>query len=586
MASQKFLVDLDLQGQKISDFVLGTTAGTAHGSIWFDAINGLVKFIDATGTTQSFAPKSYVDAEVAAEAAERASEISRVEDLVSDEEAARILADQQLAADLADEVANRQAAVSNVAADLATETSARQAADSALQTTINTMIANNQAYAAGVSAAFTADRARLTALEAADITLDSRLDAHDGDISDIQGQLAALDTTYATDASVTAAVSAEETRAMGVEAQLQSDLTDATASIEQLGYDLADEVTNRQAAVSAVANDLADEVSNRQAAVTAVANDLAAEVTNRQNAVSAVASDLSDEVTRATASESALDSRISSLEADAPSYALASSVSASFAAEEARADAYADAAALAAENNAKAYADLVAQGLNVKEGVRAVIFTGGGISPQPALSGTYTYYSPADNNEELGVALQVGDHVIVTDLDGSVSGGIYTVQSGAWTLREDWDADTTKAGAFVYVAEGWYGGTAWVSLDIMNDPQSPVWFFQQMTGVANVGSSDGSILVDGNDITVDVANVAASLVSNEGFARKASALVGNGSNLSYTVTHSLGEDVVVSVKEVSTGALVLASVVCSSTSVVVTFNSAPAQDAMKVVIVG
>lgn len=577
MASQKFLVDLDLQGQKISDFVLGTTAGTDHGAIWFDAINGLVKFVDATGTVQSIAPKSYVDAEVAAEAADRASEISRVEDLISDEEAARILADQQLAADLATETSNRQSAVSNVAADLATETSARQSADAALQQTINTMLANNQAYAAGVSAAFNADRARLSALEAADITLDSRLDAHDGDISDIQGQLAALDTTYATDASVTSAVAAEETRAMGVEAQLQSDLTAAENDIVQLGQDLADEVTNRQAAVSAVANDLADEVSNRQAAVTAVANDLAAEVTNRQNAVADVASDLSDEVTRATAAESGLDSRISSLEADAPSYALASSVSASFAAEETRADAYADAAALTAENNAKAYADQIAQGLNAKEGVRTVVGTGS------TLSGTYTVYSPGDTNQDFGVALAVGDHVIVTDPDGSVSGGIYTVQSGAWTLREDWDSDTTKAGAFVYVAEGLYGGTAWVSLDIANNPSSPVWFFQQISGVANVFSTDESITVGTNgDLSVSIAK----LVELHSVSRKATATIGNGSSTSYTVTHSLGEDVAVSVREIATGELVQAGVVCNSTSVVVTFNDAPASNTIKVVIIG
>ncbi len=591
--SQKFLVDLDLQGNVLKNVVLGTNAGTDNGAIWFDALNGLVKFIDASGNTQSVAPKSYVDTAVAGEAADRASEITRVEGLIADEaaaralavsgvqsnlnteEAARIAGDNALASDIADETTARQAADANLALDIANETSAREAADSALQTAIDAVAAD----------------------------------------------LAALDTNFATDAEVTAAVAVETARAEAAEALLDSAITSANSAISAVASDLSTEVLNRQNAVSAVASDLADEVTARQAADTTLQNniddeaaarvladsnlasDIAdeaaarsaadltlqgnidSEVSARQAAVSAVASDLADEVSRAQSAEFSLDARIDTLEDAAPTYALAANVAADLASEATRADAYADAAALTAENNAKAYADLIAQGLNVKEGVRTVVALGGGITPAQELEGTYTAISAL--NDTVGVELQVGDHVIVTDLDGSISGGIYTVQSGAWTLREDWDNDTTKAGTFVFVAEGFYANTAWASLDIANNPSSPVWFFQQMTGVADV-YGDSTINVIGNEVSVNRQG----MVMDHQMARKATATIGNGSDLSYIVSHDLGDganaatDLVVSVKEVATGALVQAEVVIGTGTITVSFNSAPGANAMKVTIIG
>jgi hypothetical protein len=589
--TQKFLVNVDLNGNQLKNVVLGATAGTANGAIWFDAFTGMVKFVDGSGTVQSAAAKSFVESAVADEADARALEITRIENLVSAEEAARILAVSGLAADLADEVSARQTAVSGVAADLADEVTARQNAVSNVASDL-------------------ADEA--TARANADTTLQANIDA-------VAADLAALDADFATDAQVAAAVSAEQTRAEGVEAQLQSDLLDTNSNIEQLGYDLAAEVTNRQnavtgvqeniddeviareAAVAAVANDLADEVANRQTAVQGVSNTLAdeisrvetsinevadfldAEILNRQNAVSGVASDLSDEAARAQSSELAISNRVTDLEDAAPSYALSATVSADIASEATRADAYADAAAATAEANAIAHADQIAQGLSAKEGVRTVVAIGA-LFPTQELEGTYTAY--ATTGDETGVELQIGDHVIVSDPDGSISGGIYTVASGAWTQRDDWANDTTKAGAFVYVAEGLFAGTAWVSLDIANNPSSPVWFFQQMSGVANVFSSDESITVLGNDIAVNTSVVAPILVESFMFSRKASHVIGNSSATSFTLSHELGEDVVVSVKEIATGNLVQAAVSCSSGSITVEFMAAPATDSIKVVIIG
>ena len=211
-----------------------------------------------------------------------------------------------------------------------------------------------------------------------------------------------------------------------------------------------------------------------------------------------------------------------------------------------------------------------------------------------ALSGTYTAFSKVaydfENEEivfdenDLGVALAVGDHVIVTDWEGSTPGGIYTVQSGAWTLREDWDNDTTKTGSFVFVSEGWFGGTSWASYEITTGPEAPYQNFTQMTGMPQLYPADSSIALeaDGYGISVNTDY----LVAEAGFARKATGLIALDSGTSHTISHSLGQDVVVSIRKISTGELVLASVVCNSGSVSVTLNESNEDSALKVVIIG
>ena len=74
---QKMLVSLNLSGNELINAVLGTEAGTKNGAVWFDLASGRVAIKDGNGTTQYLTPKSYVDAEVAGEAATRASEITR-----------------------------------------------------------------------------------------------------------------------------------------------------------------------------------------------------------------------------------------------------------------------------------------------------------------------------------------------------------------------------------------------------------------------------------------------------------------------------------------------------------------------------
>ena len=73
------------------------------------------------------------------------------------------------------------------------------------------------------------------------------------------------------------------------------------------------------------------------------------------------------------------------------------------------------------------------------------------------------------------------------------------------------------------------------------------------------------------------------------FTRKYAVAVGNGSATSFTVTHNLGtSDVVVSVREASTGAVVVAAVTHSTdnTVTVAVNGTAPANNALKVVVIG
>jgi len=627
--SQKFLVDLDLQGNQLKNVVLGTTAGTANGAIWFDAFTGLVKFIDETGTVQSIAAKSYVDSAVAGEASDRAAEITRVEGLVSAEEAARILAVNAVAADLADEVTARGVAVSAVSADLADEVTARQNAVSNVASDLSDEVTARQNAVSNVASDLSDE---VTARQNADSALDLRVTA-------VEADLAALDTNFATDAQVTAAVQVETDRALVAEAAINDSVTAVQENLDDevlarqnavtaVQDNLDDEVLARQNAVTAVQENLDDEVIAREAAVSAVANDLADEVSARQTAVSGVANDLADEISRATAAEntisgnltsevgrletsinevadfldaeivnrqsgdSALDTRVTDLEDATSTYALASVVSSDLASEATRADAYADAAAATAEANAIAHADMIAQGLNVKEAVRTIVMQGPGGLTQ-ALTGTYTAFSKVTYTIEdefvfdptdVGVALAVGDHVIVTDYEGSSAGGIYTVQSGAWTLREDWDNDTTKAGSFVYVIEGWYAGTSWASYEITEGPTAPYYNFTQLTGIPSLYVEDASINLsaDGYGISVNTDY----LVEMVGFARKATGLITIGSGTTHTISHALGQDVVVAIRKSSTNEIVQAQVVCNANSITVTLNANPADSALLVTIIG
>lgn len=96
-----------------------------------------------------------------------------------------------------------------------------------------------------------------------------------------------------------------------------------------------------------------------------------------------------------------------------------------------------------------------------------------------------------------------------------------------------------------------------------------------------------SYLSKASGLAVDISAVETKLVT-DGFTKKVSANVGNGTNTSFAITHNLGtRDVVVNVYDNSAYDTVEVDVVRTDTNTVtVTFASAPATDAYRVVIVG
>ena len=87
----------------------------------------------------------------------------------------------------------------------------------------------------------------------------------------------------------------------------------------------------------------------------------------------------------------------------------------------------------------KAYVDSVVQGLDVKASVKCAT------TANIVLSGTQTID---------GVAVAVGDRVLVKNQENAVDNGIYVVAEGAWERAEDAVAGKVNSGMFTFVEEG------------------------------------------------------------------------------------------------------------------------------------
>jgi hypothetical protein len=92
-----------------------------------------------------------------------------------------------------------------------------------------------------------------------------------------------------------------------------------------------------------------------------------------------------------------------------------------------------------ADAASKGYVDSVAQGLTVKDSVRAAT------TANITLSGTQTID---------GVALVEGNRVLVKNQSTASANGIYVVASGAWTRSTDADIFNELVSAFTFVEEG------------------------------------------------------------------------------------------------------------------------------------
>lgn len=129
----------------------------------------------------------------------------------------------------------------------------------------------------------------------------------------------------------------------------------------------------------------------------------------------------------------------------------------------------------------KNYVDLSAQGLTGKDAVRVAT------TANITLSGTQTID---------GIALAIGDRVLVKAQTTFASNGIYVVASGSWSRSEDaYSGNQLKGGSFVFVQEGaTQADTGWV---VSTDGPINIG----TTGINWVQFSSAGVILAGNGLT-------------------------------------------------------------------------------------
>lgn len=195
----------------------------------------------------------------------------------------------------------------------------------------------------------------------------------------------------------------------------------------------------------------------------------------------------------------------------------------------------------------KAYVDATRQGLDVKESVR--VATTGSIT----LSGTQTID---------GVALVVGNRVLVKNQSPASANGIYVVAAGSWARSDDADASAeVTAGMFTFVEEGAaHADSGWVlttdnpitlgTSDLAFTQFSGAGQVEAGTGLSKTGNtlnigtaSSGRIVVNSDNIDLATAGTAGTYrsVTTDAYGRVTSGT--NPTTLSgYGITDAQGLD--------------------------------------------
>lgn len=145
----------------------------------------------------------------------------------------------------------------------------------------------------------------------------------------------------------------------------------------------------------------------------------------------------------------------------------------------------------AGDASTKGYVDGVAQGLDIKDAVRAAT------TVNITLSGTQTVD---------GVSLIAGDRCLVKDQTTGSENGIYVVASGAWTRATDADVSAeVTANIYVWVSEGTANAdTGWVLTT--NNPitlGTTALVFVQFNGAGSITAGNG-LTKTGNTLDVNV----------------------------------------------------------------------------------
>ncbi len=159
-----------------------------------------------------------------------------------------------------------------------------------------------------------------------------------------------------------------------------------------------------------------------------------------------------------------------------------------------------------------------------------------------------------------GVAVKAGNRVLVKDQTDAKTNGIYVaVKGAAWVRSEDFNASAeVSCGAHAYVEEG------------------------------TANAKDTFVLSTANPIVLGTTELVFSAARDKTAMRRFAAAIGDGNATEITVTHNLGtKDVTVQGYTVASGAEASFTFVrATANTVVLTFQEAPAENAVRVVVMG
>ncbi len=149
----------------------------------------------------------------------------------------------------------------------------------------------------------------------------------------------------------------------------------------------------------------------------------------------------------------------------------------------------------------KGYVDALAQGIDAKASV--VVATTANIT----LSGTQTID---------GVAVSVGDRVLVKDQSTASQNGIYLCASSTWTRTTDADSWTELVAAFTFVEKGTSNAdSGWVcTVDAGGTLGSTSVTFAQFSGAGQITAGDG-LTKSGNTLNVGTASSSRIVVNSD-----------------------------------------------------------------------
>ena len=149
----------------------------------------------------------------------------------------------------------------------------------------------------------------------------------------------------------------------------------------------------------------------------------------------------------------------------------------------------------------KGYVDALAQGIDAKASV--VVATTANIT----LSGTQTID---------GVAVSVGDRVLVKDQSTASQNGIYLCASSTWTRTTDADSWTELVAAFTFVEKGTSNSdSGWIcTVDAGGTLGSTSVTFAQFSGAGQITAGDG-LTKSGNTLNVGTASSSRIVVNSD-----------------------------------------------------------------------